>query len=186
MCSIIFSLIPSSRSSSGVDCERSKSSACRSSQQSFGLCPSASSMSVKSVFRRDSSSTGRSVQCAPIPMPLPKSVTCSSCKKTYPEGWKRCPYCGFDESRAKAESQARRYMQQKLREWESRTGKSQPRREERGERDRPRPQQRGDRRPQQQQQQQQKQGGRDRDQRQQQQHNERRQQQQQQRGGAAT
>src|SRR5436309_2757874 len=66
MCSIIFSFIPSSRSSSGVDCERSKSSARRSSQQSFGLCPSASEISVNSVRRRASSSTARSVQCAPI------------------------------------------------------------------------------------------------------------------------
>jgi rRNA maturation endonuclease Nob1 len=32
-------------------------------------------------------------------MPLPKSVVCTSCKKTDPEGWKRCPYCGHDELR---------------------------------------------------------------------------------------
>ena len=44
---------------------------------------------------------GRSVQCARPTMPLPKSILCSACRKTYPEGWKRCPYCGFDEVRAR-------------------------------------------------------------------------------------
>jgi hypothetical protein len=34
-------------------------------------------------------------------MPLPKSLLCVSCKHTYPEGWKRCPYCGYDEKKAK-------------------------------------------------------------------------------------
>ena len=82
---------------------------------------------------------------ADFDMPLPKSILCSHCKKTYPEGWKRCPYCGYDETRARAEAQQRRFMQQKLREWEQRTGASK-RRDERGERERPRPGQR-DRRP---------------------------------------
>lgn len=68
-------------------------------------------------------------------MPLPKSVLCSSCKKTYPEGWKRCPYCGYSESAGKLEAHGRRFMQQKLREWEQRTGR--PRE------DRPRPGERG-------------------------------------------
>jgi hypothetical protein len=87
-----------------------------------------------------------------ITMPLPKSVLCSTCKKTYPEGWRRCPYCGFSEVSHKQDAQARRFMQQKLREWEQRTG--QPRD------DRQRPAERGERR--------QKQGsGRDKDQRQQ-------------------
>ena len=42
-------------------------------------------------------------------MPLPKSVVCTACKHTYPEGWKRCPYCGFDpvQARRNAEAQAR-------------------------------------------------------------------------------
>ena len=39
-----------------------------------------------------------------LAMPLPKSVLCSSCRKTYPEGWKRCPYCGHDPARARTPS----------------------------------------------------------------------------------
>ena len=71
---------------------------------------------------------------ADFKMPLPKSVVCSHCKKTYPEGWKRCPYCGFDATRARSEAQQRRFMQQKLREWEQRTG-APKKRDERGERE---------------------------------------------------
>jgi hypothetical protein len=65
---IISSLMPNSRNSSGVDCERSRSSARASSQQSAGLEPSASSISVCNVLRRSASflgSTAGSVQCAP-------------------------------------------------------------------------------------------------------------------------
>lgn len=42
-------------------------------------------------------------------MPLPKSLLCVSCRKNYPEGWKRCPYCGYDEvsSRQRAAESAR-------------------------------------------------------------------------------
>ncbi|HEX6085733.1 MAG TPA: hypothetical protein VF266_14475, partial [Thermoanaerobaculia bacterium] len=57
-------------------------------------------------------------------MPLPKSILCTSCKKTYPEGWKRCPYCGHDELRIRQVRQAQRYMEKKVREFEQRTGKS--------------------------------------------------------------
>ncbi len=49
------SLAPSSRSSEGVDCERSSDAARSSSKQSLGLCPEASSISVASVFFRSSS-----------------------------------------------------------------------------------------------------------------------------------
>src|SRR5437763_2902494 len=69
--SIISSLIPSSRNSSGVDCDRSRSSARALSPQSEGLEPSANSISVRSVLRRAASSRGSlrstigSVQCAP-------------------------------------------------------------------------------------------------------------------------
>ena len=56
-------------------------------------------------------------------MPLPKSVLCSSCKKTYPEGWKRCPYCGHDPLRDRLEAQARKFMQRKVQEFEQRTGR---------------------------------------------------------------
>src|SRR5258706_4265866 len=69
--SIISSLIPNSRTSSGVDCDRSRSSARASSQQSEGLEPSARSIRVRSVLRREASSRGSlrstigSVQCAP-------------------------------------------------------------------------------------------------------------------------
>src|ERR1051326_8732604 len=66
MCSIISSLTPNSRSSSADDWLRSKSSARLSSQQSFGLLVSANEISVSSVLRRASSSTARSVQCAPL------------------------------------------------------------------------------------------------------------------------
>jgi hypothetical protein len=55
-------------------------------------------------------------------MPLPKSVLCSSCKKTYPEGWKRCPYCGHDPLRDRLEAQSRKFMQRKVQEFEQRTG----------------------------------------------------------------
>src|SRR5438270_5178778 len=71
---------------------------------------------------------GRSVQCARPTMPLPKSILCSACKKTYPEGWKRCPYCGFDEIRARQDGPIRKYMQKKLQEFEQRTGKKDERR----------------------------------------------------------
>jgi hypothetical protein len=56
-------------------------------------------------------------------MPLPKSILCSQCRKTYPEGWKRCPYCGHDEMRNKQEAQSRRFLQRKIQEFEQRTGK---------------------------------------------------------------
>src|SRR3954462_13868055 len=82
-------------------------------------------MSVRNVARRRSSvSIGPEVYNARrFPMPLPKSVICSACKKSYPEGWKRCPYCGHDELRAKQESQSRKFMQRKMQEFEQRTGK---------------------------------------------------------------
>ncbi len=57
--------MPSSRNSSGVDCDRRSSSARWSSQQSLGLCPSASAISARRVRRRASSSIDGSVQCAP-------------------------------------------------------------------------------------------------------------------------
>ena len=56
-------------------------------------------------------------------MPLPKSILCTQCKKTYPEGWQRCPYCGHDSLRAKQDAQARRYMQKKVQDFEQRTGR---------------------------------------------------------------
>nr|MDQ3280111.1 hypothetical protein [Acidobacteriota bacterium] len=88
-------------------------------------------------------------------MPLPKSILCTGCKRTYPEGWKRCPYCGHDELRAKLEQQSRRYMEKKVREFEQRTGtgkagRKEERRDERGGRDRQPQRQRDGRRPQQQ------------------------------------
>src|SRR3982750_2519136 len=51
-------------------------------------------------------------------MPLPKSVLCSSCKKTYPEGWKRCPYCGHDALGVRQDATARKFMQKKVQEFE--------------------------------------------------------------------
>jgi hypothetical protein len=125
---------PSSRRSPAVAWERSSATARASSQHAFGEVSPASSSNASSVRRRFSSTT-RSVQCAPISMPLPKSVLCSSCKRTYPEGWKRCPYCGFDELRKRQEQQARRFMEKKVRDFEQRTGvsrKERPAREERG------------------------------------------------------
>src|SRR5467141_3925073 len=67
----------------------------------------------------------------PPTMPLPKSILCSACKKTYPEGWKRCPYCGFDEMRSRQDGPIRKYMQRKLQEFEQRTGKSSGNKDER-------------------------------------------------------
>ena len=40
-------------------------------------------------------------------MPLPKSIQCTSCPRTYPEGWKRCPYCGFDPIEAARQARIR-------------------------------------------------------------------------------
>src|SRR5687767_10466925 len=64
-------------------------------------------------------------------MPLPKSVLCSKCRKTYPEGWRRCPYCGHDELLGRREAQARRFMEKKVQEFEQRTGTGTRKREER-------------------------------------------------------
>src|SRR5256885_2013084 len=67
-------------------------------------------------------------------MPLPKSILCSACNKTYPEGWRRCPYCGYDELNLKQSAPARKFMQKKVQEFEqkfSRTRKP-PRPEARG------------------------------------------------------
>jgi len=111
----------------------------RSSQQSVGFDPLASSMSVVRVRRRSASRTTCEVYNArrsnpPVTsMPLPKSILCKACKKTYPEGWKRCPYCGNNEIAGRQETQGRRLMQQRVREWEQRFGK----REERPDRNRP-------------------------------------------------
>lgn len=55
-------------------------------------------------------------------MPLPKSVLCSKCRKNYPEGWQRCPYCGHDELRSRLEAQSRKFMVRKVQEFEQRTG----------------------------------------------------------------
>ncbi len=38
------------------------------------------------------------------PMPLPKSIPCKACDRSYPEGWKRCPFCGYDETRERREN----------------------------------------------------------------------------------
>ncbi|HEV2719714.1 MAG TPA: hypothetical protein VG323_06820, partial [Thermoanaerobaculia bacterium] len=86
-------------------------------------------------------------------MPLPKSVLCSACKRTYPEGWRRCPYCGHDELRGKQESQARKFMARMVAEFQQRHG-DEPKEERRagGRRGRQRPQREGARPPQQQQQ----------------------------------
>ena len=84
------------------------------------------------------------------PMPLPKSILCSSCRKTYPEGWRRCPYCGHDELRLKQEGLARKFMQKKVQEFEQKVGRQRPERRAGGKP--PRPETRGqERRPQQQQ-----------------------------------
>ena len=56
-------------------------------------------------------------------MPLPKSVLCSACRKTYPEGWKRCPYCGFDELKHRQDAGARKFMQRKVQEFEQKAGR---------------------------------------------------------------
>lgn len=64
-------------------------------------------------------------------MPLPQSVTCSACRHTYPDGWKRCPYCGFDPIQAKRDAeiarQARAAAPQRSRPEQPRGGKGQPR-----------------------------------------------------------
>src|SRR5260370_36735749 len=55
-------------------------------------------------------------------MPLPKSILCTACKRTYPEGWRRCPYCGHDELRARQDAPARKYMARKVQEFEQKMG----------------------------------------------------------------
>lgn len=47
-------------------------------------------------------------------MPLPKSILCTACKRTYPEGWKRCPYCSFDPLQARRDADASRILQRQL------------------------------------------------------------------------
>src|SRR5438128_9980090 len=67
-------------------------------------------------------------------MPLPKSILCSACKKTYPEGWRRCPYCGHDELRLKQDAAGRKFLQKKVQEFEQKTARERkpPRPETRG------------------------------------------------------
>src|SRR5260221_9651027 len=77
-------------------------------------------------------------------MPLPKSILCTACKHTYPEGWRRCPYCGQDELRARQDAPARKYMARKVQEFEQKMG-GRERKEARREGGRP---PRPDRRPQ--------------------------------------
>src|ERR1700682_5687697 len=55
-------------------------------------------------------------------MPLPKSILCTACKRTYPEGWRRCPYCGHDELRTRQDAPARKYMARKVQEFEQKMG----------------------------------------------------------------
>jgi hypothetical protein len=77
-------------------------------------------------------------------MPLPKSILCNACKKTYPEGWQRCPYCGFNATGQKLEQHAKRFLDKKIREFEQKTGKTAGGGESRRERGgRPSPPQRG-------------------------------------------
>jgi hypothetical protein len=47
-------------------------------------------------------------------MPLPRSLTCSSCQHTYPDGWRRCPYCGFDPEKQKRDRQIERALARKF------------------------------------------------------------------------
>src|SRR5712692_9941863 len=72
-------------------------------------------------------------------MPLPKSILCSACNRTYPEGWRRCPYCGFDELRVKQDSSSRKFMQRKVQEFERKFApeRKPPRPETRGRERRP-------------------------------------------------
>src|SRR5688572_16195358 len=123
-----------------------------SSQHAFGELSSASSMSSSSVLRRPSSMESGVYNARRFAMPLPKSILCTSCKKTYPEGWQRCPYCGYNATGQKLEQQAKRFMEKKIREFEQRTGKTsrapeEPRRDRPGRGGHPNPQQRqrGDR-----------------------------------------
>ncbi|HUJ14523.1 MAG TPA: hypothetical protein VL284_12120 [Thermoanaerobaculia bacterium] len=76
-------------------------------------------------------------------MPLPKSILCSACRKTYPEGWRRCPYCGHSDLDVKQESIARKFMQKKLQEFEQKFSRERkpPRPETRSQQQDPRAQQ---------------------------------------------
>src|SRR5688572_32756205 len=77
-----------------------------SSQHAFGELSSASSMSSSSVLRRPSSMESGVYNARRFAMPLPKSILCTSCKKTYPEGWQRCPYCGYNATGQKLEQRS--------------------------------------------------------------------------------
>jgi len=46
----------------------------------------------------------------PRPMPLPKSILCKKCTRTYPEGWKLCPYCKFDPLQARRDAESTRML----------------------------------------------------------------------------
>ena len=78
-----------------------------------------------------------------LSMPLPKSILCSACNKTYPEGWRRCPYCGHDELQIKQEASGRKFMQKKVQEFEQKFARTRrpPRPESRGQEKRRPPQQ---------------------------------------------
>ncbi len=110
------------------------------------------SISVLRVFSRFSSAKVRSFSHSPAPktlprtcqvctmrpMPLPRSLTCTSCKHTYPEGWLRCPYCGYDAVRLKRDQKIERALAKKFPSYAAATGsaggskKKQPSRRDRG------------------------------------------------------
>ena len=57
----------------------------------------------------------RPIVCTMPPrMPLPRSLTCTACKHTYPEGWCRCPYCGFDPEKEKRDKLVERVLSRKF------------------------------------------------------------------------
>jgi hypothetical protein len=59
-------------------------------------------------------------------MPLPRSINCSSCQHAYPEGWKRCPYCGFDPEKQKRDRQIERALIRKFPSYASAVGVKDP------------------------------------------------------------
>jgi len=74
--------------------------------------------------------------CKMRPMPLPRSLTCNACKRTYPEGWLRCPFCGFDPQKQKRDRQIERALIKRFPSYAAAVGSEAPRKKQQGRRDR--------------------------------------------------
>lgn len=70
------------------------------------------------------------------PMPLPQSIPCNACKRSYPEGWKRCPFCGVDPLQGKRDAENARFIKTFLQKRAATLGHPETERSSRGKRER--------------------------------------------------